>query len=116
MRSCRLNAWHVLDAHVRVHTHGLGSRALALWGGGRQRRGVWDLLRQSSLTQWKMKGQPLLPCPSTPVRFPILCSEQGKHLSVLTNLNQGGSQAQQPCLGIPSPLKGLSIHLPLGQP
>ena len=58
----------------------------------------------------------LLPCPSTPMRFPTLCSEQGKHLSVLTNLNQGGSQAQQPCLGIPSPLKGLSIHLPLGQP
>lgn len=49
------------------------------------------------------------------MRLPTLCSEQGKHLSVLTNLNQGGSQAQQPCLGIPSPLKGLSIHLPLGQ-
>ena len=77
---------------------------------------MWDPPCYLSLTHWKMKGQPPLPCPSTPVRFPTLCSEQGKHLSVLTNLNQGGSQAQQPCLGIPSPLKGLSIHLPLGQP
>lgn len=123
MRSCRLNvlggclyAYEHTHTHTctREHTH-TQHRQLGSGVGGRGNI-VWDQLCHSSLTQWKMKRHPLLPCPSTPVRFPTLCSEQGKHLSVLTNLNQGGSQAQQPCLGIPSPLKSLSIHLPLGQP
>lgn len=44
-----------------------------------------------------------------------LCGEQGKHLSVLTNLNQGQPGAAA-LLGNTFPFEGLSIHLPLGQP
>lgn len=46
----------------------------------------------------KMEGESVIPnptAPATPVRFPTLCSVQGKHLSVPTNLNQSGNQAHQ---------------------